>query len=238
MSPASRQAGFTLMEAMMVLLIASVAAAGMTAVFNANANLLGVESVDQELQSEGERALVTIIRDIRETGRVLDVGGVSDADYPYFFANGVATGSFSGYSHTPATQHVPSSSPAYGPSTEIVFKVLADVDGDGKVTDQGDGSIEWDTDDFGYLLVTGADGINRLMRRNLTDGTETTVATHVERVIFEDRTIDASLGLNHVRITLHFAKEDPNRPGWYSKRFLVSVVNMRNVTGQGLILGS
>lgn len=236
----SRRGGFSLLELMMVMLISAVAAAGMTAVFRASEQLMGVSNVDLELQAEGEKALGTILGELRETGRVQDyVSGDPTSDFPYFFTDGAASGYFATqlYGHAPATQHVPPGSPAYGPSTEIIFKVLDDLDGDGKVTNQTSGAIEWSAEDFGYMLVTRPNGVNQLMRTNLTDGTETLVAQYVERVIFEDQGIDPTLGPNHIRVTLHLAKADPARPGWICKRFLVSVINMRNVSGQGVYLG-
>ncbi len=226
--------GFTLLELMMVLLLCGVLAMGMGAVLRSSESLIGVNSVDMELQAEGERALNTLLTDLRETGRVDEGGG---AVYPYFYTDGVAADFFAGYTHVPMTQHVGAGSPAFGPSTELVFKVPEDLDGDGKTTSSTDGSLEWSVAEYGYRLETGADGQNTLWRQ--VDGVNVLpICGYVERMVLEDQAADPALGPNHIRITLWLAKEDPDRPGYLAKRFFLSVINMRNVTGQGLIMGS
>ena len=231
-----RRRGFTLVEILFVMSILVVMGLGVTAVLRSSDAMMGTESVDMALQAEGEHALNTIIQDLRQTGRVADYGGNTNADYPHLFTDGNASGNayFAGYTHAPASQHVPPASPAFGTSTEMIFKILSDLDGDGKPTNASTGAIEWSDEDYGYRLATGADGGNKLWRQ--VDGVDNSlVATHVERLVLQDQAMDGTLGPNHVRITLWLAKEDPARPGYLTKRFFMSVINMRNVTGQGSV---
>lgn len=227
----------------MVLLIASLAVAGMGAVRDGTQHLMHGTGADMTLQSEGERALDRIVRDLRESGRVSDFDGHPDADFPFLMTDG-DTGdnayfAAQDYDHEPAVQHVPEGSPAYGPSTEIVFKVLDAGGEDGKPT-TADGRIEWLPYDVAYLLVTRNPGTprecNQLVRRNLGDGSEEVVASYVERIRFEDWISaaaegDYTLGPGHIRVSLHLAMPDPGRPGWLTKRFFVTVVQMRNTEG-------
>ena len=226
-----RKRGFTLVEVTIVLVISLLLFGSLAAISRSGSNLIEAQSGDLDMQGTAARAMSVILSDLRQTGKV-DLGG--GLVYPYLYSDGAAAGAFAAYSHPPAVLHVAAASPANGPSQEILFKTLKDLDGDGKFTNAATGAIEWSGEDYGYALVTGPDGVNRLMRQ-VNGAGGTLVATGVERVLFEDQTDDATLGANQIRVNLFLGIPDPNplHPGSYLVENFHFVVNMRNVAGQG-----
>lgn len=93
--------------------------------------------------------------------------------------------------------------PAPG-NTAILFYLPADLDGNGLIIDAA-GLLEWDLPNLvQYQYVPAARQVQRV-----AGATTRVLATDVTSATFEDRTIDASLGVEEVRIRLVLQRTTP-----------------------------
>lgn len=108
-----------------------------------------------------------------------------------------------GATRTSTQNPSPNLSIVSGPNQKIIkFHLPDDKDEDGYLTDEDDGTIEWDTNNpIEYQFIRGL----RLLRR-LEKGERITIAQDVSDVDFFDITSDSSLGVNEVKIVLTLEK--------------------------------
>jgi len=172
------------------------------------------------LQEEAREIIDRITEKLKQSGR-------AEGLYPYIFEDGYAEGIFSDYYHEPAVHDAEEGSMAFGPTREIVFKCVADNDGDGYPTDATTGAIEWGDDEYAIVLETNDRGENELLL--LVNGvTSEILGTDVERIDFEDHTVDTELPISQMRITVHLRRSTHDRMVRYS---LNSAIMMRNCEG-------
>ncbi len=199
----SARAGFTVIELTFAAAILIVLGSALVAAMEAMRDTTITGSVQSKLQESGEKALMQIISDLRRSGQVT----VALVDYPYTFVDGNATGAFAGHWHQPAQQNALPGEASFGPSREIVFLLPQDADLDGVPDLDADAALIWGVTEFSYVLVTGADGVNRLERR--TNGANgRSVCSQVERVVFDDITTDVTLPVDSVRIRVFLRQRD------------------------------
>jgi hypothetical protein len=220
-----RQGGFSLIEALITSLIFVSLLVAVYGALGDSMSFSGVQSTYTSMQMEARRALDKMGNEIRMTGWVSNpVAG--QPHFPYIFTNGVATGYYASESHAPAAQHVKAGNLAFGPITEIVFKIPQDNDGDGLLTAAATGAIEWSTFDVSYVIETDAAGINTLERRQ--NGVVTDIlARYVERMTIATIDTDATVDINEVVITLYMVR--PTLKGQLLQTSLTTCVSMRNV---------
>ena len=133
------------------------------------------------LQADGTKALTAILEDLRCSG----FASVDGKDFPYLFDGGEPDDDFDDHAHAAAAENAEAGDDDFGPDREIVFVLPADDDEDGVPDVDADGELVWDDEEISYVLVTGADGTNRLERR--VDGANgALVARNVERIVFDD----------------------------------------------------
>ena len=190
-------------------------------------------SMDSKLQQAGERALKSIITDMKRSGAAT----VGAKTYPFLFDAGDASLDFSGagavpaggwlmHSHAQATKQAQPGDPGFGPDREIVFLQPADVDGDGRPDVDANGNLVWDASDFSYVLISGAvDGRNYLQRRT-NGGTPQTVASGVERIVFDDQA-SAGLQMSGIRVQIFLREVDDK--GLVHRYQTQAIVGMRNM---------
>lgn len=162
-------------------------------------NELGKDGeTEARLAAGGNRAVREVLSDLKRSGFV-SVGGL---DYPQLFLNGDAGPDFPLHDHVPATPLED-----YGGigSREIIFLLPADADDDGIPDIDADGDLVWDAREFSYVLETGQDGVNRLIRR--IDGVDdSTVARDVDRIIIDnDITSGFAIPGNALRVRVDMA---------------------------------
>jgi Tfp pilus assembly protein PilW len=216
----SRQRAFSLVEALITSLIFVSLLVAVYEALGDSLSFSGVQSTYTSMQMEARKALDKMSNEIRMSGWV-----TTPAQFPYIFTNGVATGYFASESHAAPAQHVTSGN-AFGPVTEIVFKIPQDKDGDGLLTAAGTGAIEWSTFDVSYVIESDASGINTLERRQ--NGVVTDIlARYVERMTIATINTDATVGINEVVITLYMVR--PTVRGQLLQTSLTTCVSMRNV---------
>lgn len=218
-----QQSGTTLLEMTMVVLIIGCLTLGLCKLFAAANSLFRAGDVKADIEEHGRIAMMNIANDLRQTGYFTDP--VTNKSYPYIFTNGAAQAPFSLHAHTPAQHQAEPGSIAYGPTREIVFRITADLDGDGVRTSSATGQIEWGPDEISYVLVTAPDGVNQLERRS-NGGSPAIVARYVERICFDDSSTDSSVPYGQVRLILHMRKTTTD--GRVVKANYSTLVKMRN----------
>jgi len=218
----SRRRGLTLIEIAIGLSLVTIVLA-MVAQAVGGLQRLGTDGeIQAQLASSGNRALRSVLSDLRQTGFVSDAG----LDFPHLFTDGDAGPGFDVHDHAAAQTLVD-----YGPagSREIVFRMPADADSDGVPDLDGNGALVWDAADFSYVLVTGADGVNTLQRR--TDGAAPrTVARHVDRLIVDNSiTSGFQIPVDALRVQIDMAIQDAS--GTVHTLSLQGIVRARNGGG-------
>jgi len=173
------EAGFTLLEIVLVVVVLAILARTLVQSSSSMSQVTSTGGAEGMLQMEGERILREVVGDLRRSGYVT----LDGHDYPHVLVDGATDDAwFDRHEHPPAASEARAGDPDFGPNYEIIFRLPGDADGDGR-PDLVDGEIQWSPAEISYTVLTGADGINRLMRRvELDDGRP--VGTHVERIVF------------------------------------------------------
>ncbi len=188
----------TLLEVMIALAVVSVVIGATLMAVIPMTQSEGYLASDTRLHSDARRALQNLADDLRQAGNNVTIGGLV---YPHIWApydpvNGPddADSGFEAYNALPpgtsaAVHAAIAGDPDYGATTHIVFRLPEDLDGNGTATDQTTGDIEWTANDIVYGLyqnpVTGANELRRYT--DYANGTFTTLATNVERLMIERR---------------------------------------------------
>ena len=226
--------GFTLVEIVVASSVLLVMAGSLITALKGIRGITDSGSMEVKLQTSGERAVSTIMDDMRRSGFVdVDVGGGPPLQsFPYIFKDGDPTLGWtwgtepSGanpdntdppvtpmlmHAHAPATKAAQPGDPDFGPNQEIVFVIPADANADGVPDIDASGNIVWSPNQISYVLVTRADGNNYIERRvNGLNGQK--VAMYVERLVFDDNTSSgggAAVQVNTIRVQIHFRRADP-----------------------------
>lgn len=221
----SKRAGFSLIEAMMSTFIFLSVLGALYGTISSGHSFVGVQDTLAKMQMDARKTLEHLTDELRMSGwRENPV--VLEPDYPYIFVNGVAHGSFADESHPAPAQHVAPGNPAFGDVKEIVFKIPVDLDGNGLLTDDVTGDVEWSPWDVSYVLITSPGGVNELVRRE--DGVVTDIlARYVERITFDNIFTDGSVRMNEITITIYMARPTPK--GAWLQTTMSTIVTMRNV---------
>ena len=230
-----RPAGFSLVEVMVAGAIFGVVMAASLGTTSVALKAFGEQQQRAALLGDASRALASIERDLRQSGHVAPNPPAIAESYPFFFSSGNAgggNGTLAAHSHAPATLHAPPGNPANGPSREVIFLAPADLDGDGLPTSALTGKIEWGAAQCDYVVTTGPDGVNQLVRRVYDPaagafGRQQVLARRVERIVFDDATTDATLAPNALRVRIYLYTKDAR--GDAIEQSAESVILMRNV---------
>jgi prepilin-type N-terminal cleavage/methylation domain-containing protein len=244
-----RDAGFTLLETMIVLVVSLVVFGGFSlSVTDAvDFSVSGVGAAD--LQEIGRHAMDMIKADIQRTGRFMDP--TLGLQLPHVFSNGqpsplmvaafdhdnVYLAALAATFPTPAPWPQPANPPAFvAPGSEIepkgirefVFRLPADLDGDGRIVSAATGNIEWGPALIGYILIPNNTGTLNLVRRRVTGGA---IADEVICRCVEARTFDSVdttniLPLRAVEVHLHLERRTTR--GQTQRLHLATTAAMRN----------
>ncbi|MEW6073177.1 MAG: hypothetical protein AB1726_11385 [Planctomycetota bacterium] len=173
------------------------------------------------LQDMGTRAMEEIYGALRVSG----FAAANGVDYPYLFEDGDAQGAFAAHAHPPADKAAQPGDPDFGPNREIVFCFPADADGNDVPDIDAGGALVWDADESSFVVVT-EHGINFLERR-VNGGDARPVASHVERVAFDDATTSGfAVPLDAIRVRIWFRRDDGT--GLLHTYFVESTIKLRN----------
>lgn len=218
----ARRRGFTVLE-VSITTVLLVIVFGSLALGIQGMQGLAVSSNERgALQTAGQDALLEVLGDLRRSGTV-EVGGFA---YPLVFEGGDPGEGHPQHLHTPATKSGEPGDLDFGPDRAILYVLPRDEDGDRRPDVDENGELIWDEDVHGFVLITGADGVNRL-ERWVEDRPPRVVARHVERIVFDDA---ASAGfqipLGSVRVRLFLRKVDSS--GRIQRFTTEGVVALRN----------
>ncbi len=218
----SARGGFTLLEATFATALMMLVFTGLASAIRSMQNLAHTAKERGAIQTDGQDALVEILRDLRRSGIVMS-GGIR---YPVVFDGGDAGPAHPDHSHQPATKNGAPGDEDAGPDRSILFLLPLDADGDRRPDVDANGELLWDWTVFSYVLVTGPDGINRLERRS--DGSAPrVVARFIERIVFDDAGSSGfEIPLGSVRVRLLFRKVDAS--GQVQRFTTEAIVTLRN----------
>jgi prepilin-type N-terminal cleavage/methylation domain-containing protein len=217
--------GFSLVELLIVVVVFSIMLLAAFASLRTAADAQATTSRLVDLRSSGIRALRQILADLKESGRV-DLSPPTGRVYPYLFSNGAATGYFAAASHASPKNRAKPGSQASGASSEIIYVLPRDLDGDGTRISASTGAIEWGAEDWSIALLPQPDGTNSLCRRR--DGAvDRVLARNVNRVVIEDYQTVSGLGYQQIRVSLFMVFDDGD-PAHYLETSVSSTINMRN----------
>lgn len=210
--------GVALLEVMLGAVMLSVIISGVfmsVAHMSRSAQAGGTQSY---LLSAGQTALDRVRDDLQRSG-FTTVGAL---DYPHLFEDGVPGADFAPHAHAAPTPAIW----AGGPNREIVFRIPADADGDGRPDLDANNQASWGAEEISYVVVPSPTGGNRLERR--VDGAfDRVTARYVDRVTFDDAvTSGFAIPLNALRVRIDFAKRDPK--GVMHRHTVQTVFRLRN----------
>ena len=221
--------GFSLVELLIVIVTFSIRLLAAFASLRTAVDVQATTSRLVDLRSSAIRALRQILGDLKESGRV-DLSPPTGRIYPYLFSNGAATGYFAAASHASPKNKSKPGSQASGASSEIIYVMPRDIDGDGTRINASNGAIEWGAEDWSIALLPQADGTNALCHRK--DGAvDRVLARNVNRVVIEDYHTDPTLGYEQIRVSLYMVYND-GEPAHYLETSVSGTINMRNYLDQ------
>jgi prepilin-type N-terminal cleavage/methylation domain-containing protein len=244
------QAGFTLLESIIVLVL-SLVIFGTFSLSVSDAVDFSTHNVGAaDLQEIGRRTMDIIKRDVAATGWLADaatgidlpsVGSNGNCDaalQPEFEHDAIALAALAATFPVPAPWPTPANPPAFvAPGNElepfgireIVFRLPQDIDGDGRIVDAGTNTIEWSPNLTGFLMIPNAQGTLNLVRRvvdpagNITDET---ICRFVEAMTFDTSATKNLLPTDAVEIHLHLLRV--NSRGLPQRVHLATTIAMRN----------
>jgi type II secretory pathway pseudopilin PulG len=200
------RAGASLVELLITIMIFVTLIAGAFASLNSMMGLAKSADASARLQSDAQRALGSIARDMRNSGLVT-VGTVA---YPGFFLDGNPAAPFGAHVHAAPIKSAAPGDADFGPNREIVFALPADADGDRRPDVDAAGAAVWDAREFSYVVVADAEGRNHLERR-IDAASPVRLASDVERLVFDDTATDPSVPFGAVRVRIFFRAREAGR---------------------------
>jgi len=248
---ARHDAGMTLLEVTIVVILTTFVIGGfsLSVTDSVETTVSGVGGAD--LQEVGRRALDRIKADIQATGRFLDP--TLNLQMPHVFSNGQPGNQMapefahdqtylahlaSTFPTSPPWPQPTNPPPFVAPGSELqpkgiremVFRLPADIDGDGRIVSSATGNIEWSPSLVGYILVPNAAGTLNLMRRRVTGGVivDELICRCVEALTFDSTDTKNLLPLRAIEVHLHLLRRTSR--GQIQRLHLATTAGMRNST--------
>jgi hypothetical protein len=250
LGPRRGDSGVTLLETIVVVVLSAVVIGGFALALTDSVDFTVSGVGNSDLQETGRRTLDRIKADMRSTGRFIDVS-LGGLQMPHVFSNGQPNSLMTPeFAHdqayltqlastfstpTPASQ--PSNPPPFvAPGSEhepkgireIVFRLPADVDADGRIVSATTGDIEWSGTLVGYIVVPNAEGTLNLIRRCVTAGAvvDDVICRCVEAITFDSNDTKNILPLHAIEVHLHLLHRTSR--GQIQRLHLATTAGMRN----------
>ena len=196
--------GFTLIEMLISLTILAIVGVTFSASMRSMASLATAGTTRASIQREGSVALERILVELRQAGFVTQGG----FDYPHLFDDGAPGLGFEAHAHAVPAGAAVAGDYDFGVTREIVFLVPADADGDSEPDVDANGDLAWGADEISYVLDQNAAG-ERALERRVNGGAPETIATGVERIVFDNAASSGwEIPLSAVRVQLFFRVQD------------------------------
>ncbi|MEM7515806.1 MAG: type II secretion system protein [Planctomycetota bacterium] len=214
--------GMTLLETAVVSALLFIVLGTLAQALSGVRSAAAADDVRAELQRQAERAMQSIVTDLRSSG-FASQGGL---DYPALFDATEPPIEFEHHQHAPVAKAARTHEADWGPNREIVFLLPADDDLDGRPDIDANGELIWDAREFSYVAVTDAEGRNRLQRR-IAGASPRNIANSIERIVFDDTTSSGfEVPLSSIRIRLYLRQTDEaGRMHRYSTEATISLRN-------------
>ncbi len=233
---AGAESGFSLFEMMLTLTIFTIIFSSLFMVVSGVQTSYDRGKTESVLRESGRRILKELIHDLRQTG-IIEDGAVNlpaiyvrevqpmDRDNErgeligtMSFADAELGGEVAGGANR-VISHVDRI------SNEIVFRRLADLDGNGYPFEEDTGDLEWGADEFSYFVAEDISGVPQLIRLS-DDGDLRVVGRNVEKVVFDVISYDPTVLYNQIVIVLYMSSRLAN--GEVLQVGLEGTVNLRN----------
>jgi hypothetical protein len=215
------RAGYSLVEVILAAAILTMLARCLVEAATMMGRLTTTGNVETMLQLESERALDSIVADLRRSGFVT----VNGKTFPYVFDDGEARGDFAAHSHERAISEAEEGDSDFGPTREIVFALPADADGDERPDLDGTGELVWSPQEISYTRVTYPDG--NFLERMVDIQNPRRIARYVERIVFDTPASSGwAIPLGSVRVQVFLRMRDP--AGALYRHSSSVVLSMRN----------
>jgi hypothetical protein len=245
-----RDAGFTLVEIAIVLVVSLVVFGGFTLSIT-DAVDFSVNSVGSaDLQEIGRNSLDRIKRDLQSTGRFVDA--TIGIQFPHVYSNGtpdpamdpafdhdnvLLTNLAATFPPAPVWPTPANPPPFVAPGSEVeplgirecVFRLPEDQDGDGRIVSSVTGLVEWSPDLIGYVLIPNVRGTLDLVRRRVDatgNVTDETICRCVEALTFDSVDTKNILPMDAVEVHLHLLRVTAR--GQTQRLHRATTVAMRN----------
>ncbi len=244
------QSGMTLVEAIIVMFLTTILFGTFSLAVNDAADFSASNLGAANLQDQGRVVIERIRHDINAAGRITDP--VFNVAMPQVFTNGVPSSTFTSflehdattlaaraaYFPTAPTYTTPVNPPLFvAPGNEsepmgfreIVMRIPADNDHDGRIVSSTTHAIEWSNELISYILVPTATSTCNLVRRRITQTGNTVdevICRFVESLTFDTSTTKPILPQNAVEVHLHLYRR--NGRGQDQRLHLSTTIAMRN----------
>jgi len=227
--------GFTLFETMLTLTIFSIIFSSLFLVVNGVQTTYDQGNTESILRESGRRILKELIHELRQTGIV--EGGL--VNLPAVYEREVAPLEESERGELIATMSFEDAElggeVARGENrvithvdrvpNEIVFRRLADHDGNGYPFDEETGALEWSDEEYSFFVARDQGGDPSLLR--VSDaGDFRVVGRNVEKVVFDVISYDPTVLYNQIVVVLYMTAQLPN--GSSVRVGIEGTVNLRN----------
>ena len=218
------RSGFTFVEAIISLAILGIMGVAFTSSMRSMANLTHAGNARSNVQREGARALEMVLDDLRRSA-FMELGGF---EYPHLFENGDPGAGFDLHKHAVPPGEADAGDYDFngGVTREIVLVLPQDAD-QNRVPDlDGNGELLWSPDEISYVLSLDANG-RRVLERRVNGASPDTIATGVERVVFDDAESSGFvIPINAVRVRIYFRVVD--EVGRHLRYFVEGMARLRN----------
>lgn len=211
--PKKNDAGFTVIESIVALAIFSIVAYGIFLSIGGALGAFDIGKTKSELQDMGRKVLKKMIHELKGSGIYETVS----LNYPSIYefdpdvgsrGNWLGSLSFSDSEITETTGNWQDrrSRNKNRISNEIVFRLPQDLDGDGYLTDNSTGEIEWSSDLISYKVVKAPNGVYQL-ERHVNGSFSSLMGRFVKKVTFDAIVFDTTVKYNQTVITVFLERK-------------------------------
>lgn len=219
------RAGMTMIEIAITSVLLIMLSGALTQSLMHMRDVTDVGDVRTLLHDEAEKALASVMVDLRRSG----FGTLAGATYPYLFDDGNAFAPYFVHAHAAAIKTAQAGDADFGANREIVvLQPLMGLNAAGQdvAALDANGLIQWSPNVVSYVVITGADGRNWLQRR-VNGANPRRIIPDVERIAFDTNATDpVNVPVGAVRVQLFLRRVDDEQV--VHRHATELMINLRN----------